>query len=327
MGTALVRINGGDARAIWGPLPVFNMVPPPDVPARFGFNVVGDGRHARRRRCAAAATTGCRCACANMPQGLAVAGTTLTFWGVPADPVHDPERACRGQMAPWQGGPICQSGGAQKAFLRNPTSCTPDDVGLPVDGRLDSWVQPGVWKTARFVSHLPRGYPWAPADWGPQAGTTGCEAVPFEPGLAVTPASREAGVPSGYVFELTLPQSDRPGADRPGGRASGGRAAARGRAREPGGGGRAGGLLAGANRVEVAGRAYVSRWVARGDRVDRYAAAGRPAGGVDLPRAAARQPVRLVAGGVRGGEGAGVDREAGGAGGERSAERAADRFV
>ncbi|MGN6189505.1 MAG: hypothetical protein ACTHOE_11435 [Conexibacter sp.] len=210
VGTALVRINALNARTVIGPLPVYNMAPPPDVPARFGFNVSGtvvtldgalrsDGDYGLSVRVR------------DVPQGLAIAGTTLTFWGVPADPVHTPERACPGQLAPWQpGGVPCQNGGALKAFLRNPTSCTPDDVGLPVDVALDSWVHPGVWRSARFVSHLPRGYPWAPADWGREAGTTGCAAVPFEPGLAVTPASQDAGVPSGYAFELTLPQSDRP---------------------------------------------------------------------------------------------------------------------
>lgn len=210
VGTALVRLNGLNARAVWGPLPVFNMVPPPDVPARFGFNVSGtvvtldgalrsDGDYGLSVRVR------------DVPQGLAIAGTTLTFWGVPADPVHDPQRACAGLSAPWQpNGVACQGGGARKAFLRNPTSCTSEDVGLPVDVAVDSWVRPGAFARARFVSHLPRGYPWAPGDWGREAGTTGCEAVPFTPGLTVTPASSAAGAPSGYTFELTLPQSDRP---------------------------------------------------------------------------------------------------------------------
>jgi hypothetical protein len=34
--------------------------------------------------------------------------------------------------------------------------------------------------------------------------------VPFQPGLSVTPDSRSAGAPSGYAFELTLPQSSEP---------------------------------------------------------------------------------------------------------------------
>lgn len=209
VGVALVRVNALNARTVYGPLPIFNMVAPPGVPARFGFNVAGsvvvlDGE------LRSGSDYGLSVRVRNVPQGLAVAGTTLTFWGVPADPVHTPERACPAQVAPWQGGPSCQNGGALEAFLRNPTSCTPDDVGLPVDLAVDSWVQPGVWKTTRFVSHLPRGYPWAPADWGPEAGTTGCGAVPFQPGLSVTPDSRSAGVPSGYAFELTLPQSSEP---------------------------------------------------------------------------------------------------------------------
>jgi uncharacterized repeat protein (TIGR01451 family) len=209
VGVAMVRLNAANARSVFGPLPVFNMVPPPDVPARFGFNISGtvvtlDG--ALR----SGSDYGLSVRVHDVPQGLAVAGTTLTFWGVPADPVHDPERACPGQTAPWQGGLPCHNGGALKAFLRNPTSCTPEGVGLPVDLSLDSWVRPGVWQTARFVSHLPPGYPSAPADWGMEDGTTGCDAVPFQPGLSVTPDSRAAGAPSGYAFELTLPQSSDP---------------------------------------------------------------------------------------------------------------------
>lgn len=209
VGVALVRVNAVNARTIYGPLPVFNMVPPPGVPARFGFNVAGtvvvlDGE------LRSGGDYGLSVRVRNVPQGLAVAGTTLTFWGVPADPRHDPERACPGQTAPWQGGPPCSTGGALRAFLRNPTSCTPEDVGLPVTVSLDSWVQPGVWQSARFVSHLPRGYPWAPADWGREAGTTGCGAVPFSPELTVRPDSGQAGAPSGYAFELTLPQPEDP---------------------------------------------------------------------------------------------------------------------
>jgi hypothetical protein len=209
VGVALVRVNAVNARSVLGPVPVFDMVPPPDVPARFGFNVSGtvvtldgalrsDGDYGLSVRVR------------DVPQGLAIAGTTLTFWGAPADPSHDPERACSGEVAPWQGGRACQNGGARKAFLRNPTSCTPEAVGLPVDLALDSWTRPGAFAHAQFVSHLPNGYPWAPADWGRQAGTTGCDAVPFSPGLAVTPASGAAGAPSGFTFELTLPQSDSP---------------------------------------------------------------------------------------------------------------------
>lgn len=209
VGTALVRLNGGGARNVFGPLPIFNLVPPPDVPARFGFNVAGtvvtmDGE------LRSGSDYGLSVRVRNVPQGLAIAGTTLTFWGVPAAPVHDAERACPGQVAPWEGGPQCQNGGALKAFLRNPTSCTPPGVGLPVQVQVDSWVQPGVFRSAGFVSHLPPGYPSPPGAWGPEQGTTGCDAVPFEPGLSAAPASRVAGAPSGFAVSLSLPQSSDP---------------------------------------------------------------------------------------------------------------------
>jgi len=211
VGTAIVRLNGHLARDVLGPLPIYNLVPPPDVPARFGFNVAGtvvtlDGE------LRSGGDYGLSVRARDVPQGLAIAGTTLTFWGVPADPAHDPQRACPGQIAPWENGPACPAGSTPQAFLRNPTSCTAPGVGLPVGVQIDSWAHPGAWKAASFTSHLPPGYPLAPAQWGPQQGTTGCDAVPFDPGLSVAPDSSVAGAPSGYAFSLSLPQSSAPGA-------------------------------------------------------------------------------------------------------------------
>jgi hypothetical protein len=207
VGTALVRLNGGGARNVLGPLPIYNMVPPPDVPARFGFNaartiVTMDGE------LRSGGDYGLSVRLRDVAQGLAVAGATLTFWGVPADPAHDAERQCPGEIPPANGGRPCQDGGALRPFLRNPTSCTEPGVGLSVGVQIDSWVHPGTWRAAQFVSHLPPGYPFPPGEWGPQQGTTGCDEVRFEPGLSVAPDSREAGVPSGYAFALTLPQND-----------------------------------------------------------------------------------------------------------------------
>jgi hypothetical protein len=211
VGTAIVRLNGAGARTVYGPLPLYNMVPPPDVPARFGFNVAGTivTLDAELR---SAGDYGLSARVRNVPQGLAIAGTTLTLWGVPAAAAHDRERACPGELGPWQGGPSCANGGAAKAFLRNPTSCTAAGVGLATSVRIDSWVAPGTFAEATFVSHVPPGYPFAPVDWGAPVGPTGCEAVPFDPAVAVTPGSGAAGAPSGLSVEVSLPQSDDPAA-------------------------------------------------------------------------------------------------------------------
>ncbi len=223
VGTALVRFNGSpNTQSPFGPVPVFNMVPPPGVPARFGFSVLGsvvvmDGQVRN------GGDYGVTVVAHDIPEALAVSGTTVTLWGVPSDPAHDAQRACPGQDGPALGGPSCSSGAPRTAFLRNPTSCTDPGVGLVTTGYIDSWTHPGAldangrpdptdpnWQRASFFSHLPPGYPLPPSAWGAQAGTTGCDRVPFTPTLAGTPASTRAGSPSGFSFDLSLPQTDDP---------------------------------------------------------------------------------------------------------------------
>lgn len=218
VGTTLVRTNRAELflntfnvllSGSLGPVPVFNLRPPPDVPARLGFNVAGTivtiDAHVRSD-----SDYGVTATVRAVPEGLALAGTDLTLWGVPASPAHDLERACAGQRAPWENGPSCQSGGALKAFWRNPTSCTPPGVGLKTTLRTDSWVHPGDFKEASFVSHDPPGYPYPPSDWGPQSGITGCEKVPFKPSIDLQPASRAAGSPTALSVDLSIPQTDAP---------------------------------------------------------------------------------------------------------------------
>lgn len=191
------------------PLPVYNMVAPPDVPARFGFNVAGSVvtlDAALRSGGDYGLTVNVR----NIPEGLAAAGTTLTFWGTPADPSHDLERACPGKDAPWVGGPTCATEQPRRAFLRNPTSCTPDGVGLETKVRIDSWVDPGDFKSASFVSHVPPDFPQPPDERGAHQGPTGCADVPFEPSFKGAPKEPKASAPSGFSFDLSLPQSDDP---------------------------------------------------------------------------------------------------------------------
>jgi hypothetical protein len=208
VGTTMVTVVGA---ARLGPLPVFSMVPPPGVPARFGFNVFGtivllDGE------LRSDANYGLSVTASNIGQGLAVQGTEITFWGVPADPIHTVDRACPGERNPYVGGPTCASGNPERAFLRNPTECTPPGVGLPTTVRAASWKEPNHFVTRTFVSHLPPAYPAGPPDWGPPHGPDGCDRVPFDPSLRGVPeAGSRAGKPAGFSFDLSLPQTNDPG--------------------------------------------------------------------------------------------------------------------
>jgi hypothetical protein len=207
VGTTLVRRNDLPGPVVLGPVPVFNMVPAPDELARFGFNVAGtvvtlDGQ------LRSGSDHGLTLNAADVPQALAMAGLSLTLWGVPADASHDAERACPGQPNPWRGGPTCRSPSPRTAFLRNPTSCA---GALPTTLNVDSWTHPGVFESATVVSHDPPAYPSPPTQWGARRGLTGCDAAPFDPWLTAAPVSTaQAGQPIAFSFEVNLPQSDAP---------------------------------------------------------------------------------------------------------------------
>jgi uncharacterized repeat protein (TIGR01451 family) len=208
VGTVLIRFQ--HLQGVTGPFPVFNMVAPPNAPAQFGFNVFGsiitltgslrsDGDY------------GLTVKAKDIPEPLGILGTTFTFWGVPSDPSHTFQRACSNAAVPSDGGPTCQSGAPRTAFLRNPTSCTDPGVGLPTTAHIDSWPNPGVFESATFLSHLAPGFPATPADWGPQVGTTGCDAVPFSPSFTASPPPPATpSTPAGFRFDLTLPQTSDP---------------------------------------------------------------------------------------------------------------------
>jgi hypothetical protein len=189
---------------------LYNLVPPPDVPARFGFNFAGTiiTFDASVR---SGSDYGLSVGGHEVSEGLALDGVQVTIWGVPGDPAHDADRSCPGSYLPNQGGPTCPSGVPVKPFLRNPTSCTAPGVGRLTTMSTDSWFNPGVFKGAEFITHNPPGYPLTPDQWGAPQGPTGCDAVPFDPSLTVSASSGAwAGQPAGFTFDVALPQNENP---------------------------------------------------------------------------------------------------------------------
>jgi uncharacterized repeat protein (TIGR01451 family) len=195
---------------VFTPVPVYNLVPPTGVPARFGFNV-GGTVVTLDLALRSASDYGLSVNVRNASQGLAISGTELTVWGAPADPSHDIERACPGAGYPdWFDAPSCTAGLPIKAFLRNPTACTPDGVGLETSLRTASWVDPGDFKSASFVSHDPPGFPLPSSEWGDPQGPTGCDQVPFEADMDVRPTVRTPDSPTGLDVTLSIPQPTDP---------------------------------------------------------------------------------------------------------------------
>lgn len=177
--------------------PVYSMVPPPDVPARFAASVGGTivVLDAQLR---SEGDYGLSVAVRNAPQVFAIAGASVTLWGYPADERHDAERACPGggnPLDPILPGDACETLAPVRPFLRLPTACPP--AGTVVG--LETWLHASSWEDRAAVTSASFALP----------ATTDCEQVPFGASLEAAPASpARAGEPSGFAFEVSIPQGE-----------------------------------------------------------------------------------------------------------------------
>jgi hypothetical protein len=131
----------------------------------------------------------------NISEAAEVYGNTVTVWGVPAEPIHDPLRGkClfkderEGLYTTYEStGQSCPANVAVKPFLTNPTSC-----GAPRTATLsvDSWEDPGS-----FVS-LPSALP----------ELSGCEKLDFSPSIEAQPDGTAGSTPTGLNVHLHVPQ-------------------------------------------------------------------------------------------------------------------------
>ena len=165
---------------------VYNLKPPPGVPAQFGFialippvyinaSVRPDG--------------GLSVRIPNISQALPLTGTSLTFWGVPGDPGHDAERGpCLADQDP---AVLCPFQGPVLPFLTNPTSCT---------GPVDTVLRANSWQNGA-VESLTATTP---------VGASGCNAVPFDPQVNVQSASQSSDSPTAMSVDVDLPQPQNP---------------------------------------------------------------------------------------------------------------------
>jgi hypothetical protein len=119
-----------------------------------------------------------------------ITAATLTFWGVPGDPAHDPKR---GQVCVTVAVvPACALGGkaataGQIPFLTNPTKCA---------GALTT--------TLTVVSHAGER---ASEETSTPDGPQHCELVPFEPTISLGPETVPRDAPAGIAFNLHVPQT------------------------------------------------------------------------------------------------------------------------
>jgi hypothetical protein len=170
--------------------PVYAMVPPPGVPAQFGFNVtsVPIVINARLRP----SDFGVDLVSTNTSTTIALDQVKVSLWGVPADPSHDGSRtACLSDNGHNGGPETCPTDAPRKAFLRLPTSCNgPLQWGI----EADSYEEPNVYHSAATTT----------------PGQVGCNQLEFTPSIKAKPSTNIADSPSGLSLNLHLPQNEDP---------------------------------------------------------------------------------------------------------------------
>jgi hypothetical protein len=169
---------------------VFNMQRPKGLPALFSFNILGTAVQVYPEL-RTGQDYGLDVLSKNTPRIIPLTGVDFTFWGVPGDPAHTPERACPGLFT------FGCAGADPAPFISLPTSC----MG-PVETFLELTSWQGGFDGSSFLSHdntepVPN-----------PIGADGCNTVPFEPSIQARPTTTVADAPSGLDVDLHIPQSE-----------------------------------------------------------------------------------------------------------------------
>jgi hypothetical protein len=170
--------------------PIYNMpAPGGDIVARFGFiaaifPTLIDVRFDAETNGLIASVEG---AASGEPFGHTLIGATSTFWGVPADPVHDPERitpqeALEGNPPPG-GRP---SSMPEIPFMSNPTGC---EGGRQATITVRSYQRPELPSTKS----------------APLPQMTGCGLLEFNPSPTLKPTTSQGTSGTGLDYELGFP--------------------------------------------------------------------------------------------------------------------------
>jgi hypothetical protein len=189
---------GGVATAT---VPVFNLVPAPGEPARFGFDAYGnfvtlDTSVATGEDYAVVTSVN------NITEIASLLSSQVTLWGVPADARHDRSRGWNcldGVSNPPV--PCASLGQSQPApFLTLPGSCTEP---LRSTVLADSWREPGArFADGRIDPSDPR---WKEAR-SESPALEGCNQVPFTPSISVEPETQAGATPTGLKVDVHVPQ-------------------------------------------------------------------------------------------------------------------------
>jgi hypothetical protein len=174
-------------------VPLFNLEPSVGEPARFAFRVFSTPVYLDT----AVRTGGDYGVTVDVNNIAQIAGfikSEVTLWGVPGDPRHEGQRGegCLAESNHEEGYRPCSPLGAHNPppLIALPTSCTGP---LQSTVEADSWVQPGSFVSSPETSPLP--------------ALDGCNRLPFEPTISLTPDGQAGSTPTGLAVTVHVPQT------------------------------------------------------------------------------------------------------------------------
>jgi hypothetical protein len=173
-------------------LPLFNIEPSVGEPARFAFRVFNTPVYLDT----AVRTGGDYGVTVDVNNIAQVAGfikSEVTFWGVPGSASHDEQRGenCLRDTRNENIGP-CTPLGAHNPppLIALPTSCTGP---LQTSVEADSWANEGSFVSSPATVPLP--------------ALDGCNRLPFEPSISLTPDGQAGSTPTGLAVTVHVPQT------------------------------------------------------------------------------------------------------------------------
>ncbi len=171
--------------------PVFNMVPPPGVPAEFAFTFNG-----HNILIDAEVRSGSDYGITGSVRNLTAKpiSNSLTLWGIPAEEVHRQERCGLINEAPPSRCGVRSDGATLRPFLTVPTSC---EGPVMAHFTADSWSASDPAASGSLALHDPTGTP---------IGFTGCEHLSLSPFINAAPDTSSADTPAGLTVDVKVPQ-------------------------------------------------------------------------------------------------------------------------
>ncbi|HEX5307873.1 MAG TPA: hypothetical protein VFW38_02205 [Solirubrobacteraceae bacterium] len=171
-------------------LPVYNLTPPPGVPAEFGFTAQGT-----TILIDAGVRSGSDYGITGSVRNLSyhVVANRITLWGVPYEESHKFER-CGDTIDGAYNCGLPAPAVAPQALLTLPSSCE----GPPIFHlTADSWKPGEPAASKSFTLHGPLGEP---------LGIAGCEHLSFSPYLSASPDTSYADTPAGLTVDVKVAQ-------------------------------------------------------------------------------------------------------------------------